>query len=74
MFFDLRFGFLVKNCIYGQILVNIDQNPVKLIKELNIFINLNLGLHAPSESIETYSKSHGNAKPKPNTPIHQPNG
>ena len=26
--FDLRFGFLVKNCIYGQILVKICQNPV----------------------------------------------
>ena len=44
VFFDLRFGFLVKNCIYGQILVKIGQNPVKLIKQLKIFINLNLGL------------------------------
>ena len=42
VFFDLRFGFLVKNCIYGQILVKYGQNPIKLIKKK--FINLNLGL------------------------------
>ena len=44
VFFDLRFGFLVKNYIYGQMLVKIDQNSDKLINKLKCFINLNLGL------------------------------
>ena len=52
--FDLRFGFLVKNCIYGQILVKIGQNPVKLIKNLKIFINLNLGLIILTLPMNTY--------------------
>ena len=43
-FFDLRFGFLVKNCIYGQILVKNHENPVKLIKKSDLFTNLNVGL------------------------------
>ena len=35
--FDLRFGFLVKNYTYGQMLVKNDKNPVKLIHKMNIF-------------------------------------
>ena len=42
--FDLRFGFLVKNCIYSQNLVKIWSKSSQIIKELRIFVNLNLGL------------------------------
>ena len=47
-FFDLRFGFLVKNCVYSHLdrsgIPKFGQNPIKLIKKTNIFINLNVGL------------------------------
>ena len=42
-FFDLRFGFLSKNCLYGQILIKNHENPIKLIKT-KTFTNLNVGL------------------------------
>ena len=48
-FFDLRFGFLVQNCTISlpepQIWTKNDENPIKLIKKQNIFINLTLGLY-----------------------------
>ena len=77
VFFDLRFEFLVKNCIYGQILVINDQIPVKLIEQLKMFINLNLGLFGgylresvPCEKLETkLKKNPGTTKEKQGTLI-----
>ena len=44
--FDLRFGFLVKNCIYDQRLTKNHGNPVKLRNKKKRFFknNLNVGL------------------------------
>ena len=40
VFFDLRFGFLVKNCIYGQILVKIDISQPRNARGVDIAVRV----------------------------------